>query len=269
MLTLPVRNSLLVGDSIAHHVDFGDLEKASQTKIRRKKAYGSVKASGQKFPEANFTEVVPRELRNEQVDLLILQASSVDLTNIPADASREYSQQQALISSQNMVTVAKNALAANPSVKKVLLFQTAPRYDDKHELNQYAQEKLMEAKINANDDRIIIGKHSLTCTGGLRVSRYGVRGKPRVDGVHLRGSSGMVAYTRSVAMVLAEVGLITNEQAANMSRNKIIRLNKEGEGWSLNSGKKGRAPRPAEQLTTFQLATQNRFGPLQPEQGNY
>ena len=148
-----------------------------------------------------------------------------------------------------MVTVAKNALAANPTIENVLLFETAPRYDAKHKLNQYAQEKLMEAKINASDDRFIIGKHSLACKDGLRVSR--------------------VAYTRSVAKVLAEVGLITSEEAANMSRNKLIKFNKEGEGWSKINGKQSRASRPVEQLTTFQLATQNRFGPLQPEQGNY
>ena len=165
-----------------------------------------------------------------------------------------------------MVTVAKNALAANPTIKNVLLFETAPRYDDKHKLNEYAQEKLMEAKINANDDRIIIGKHSLACKNGIRVSRYGVRGKPRVDGVHLRGSSGMVAYTRSVAKVLGEVGLISEQEAAEMSRNKNVKF-KENSGWTQGKAKKGRAPRPAQQMSAFQLATENRFGPLQ-NQGN-
>ena len=160
-----------VGDSIAHHIDFDDIEKAVKTKIKKKKAYGSVKASGQKFPDSNFTEVVPRELRGQQSDILVMQASSVDLTNIPAGASKEYSEQVALVSSQNMVTVAKNALAYNPSIKQVLLLQTTPRYDDKHELNQFAQKKLEEAKNGAADDRIIIGKHSLACSGGLRVSR--------------------------------------------------------------------------------------------------
>ena len=244
-------------------MDFEDLEKATKSKIRRKKAYGSVRASGQKFPEANFTDVVPRELRDQSVDILILQASSVDLTNLPADASKEFSEQQALISSQNMVTVAKNALAANPSIKNILLFETTPRYDNKHEINMYAQKKLLEAKEEANDDRILIGKHSLACTDGTRVSRYGVKGKPRVDGVHLRGSSGKVAYTRSVARGLADLGLITEEEAANMSRNKNITFNKEGDGWTQNQSKNGRAPRPAAQLSTFQLATRNMFAPLQ------
>ena len=122
---------------------------------------------------------------------------------------------------------------------------------------------MQEAKDKANDDRILIGKHSLACTDGLRVSRYGVKGKPRVDGVHLRGSSGQVAYTRSVARVLAEVGLVSEVEAANMSRNKNITFNKEGEGWTQNQGKKGRAPRPAAQLSSFELATRNMFAPLQ------
>ena len=259
---------LWVGDSIAHHVDFEDLEKATKTKIRRKKAYGAVRASGQKFPESNFTEVVPRELSEQQADILVLQASSVDLTNIPADASNEYSKQVALVSSQNMVAVAKNALAANNGVKHVLLLETTPRYDNKNELNMFAQMKLREAKDEAKDDRIIIGKHSLACTDGLRVSRYGAPGKPRVDGVHLRGSSGMVAYTRSVAKVMAAVGLISEQEAAEMSRNKDIKFNKENGGWNQNKAKKGRAPRPAQQMSAaFELATHNRFGPLQ-FQGN-
>jgi hypothetical protein len=252
-----------VGDSIAHHIDFEDIEKAVKTKIKKKKAYGSVKASGQKFPDSNFTDVVPRELSGQQADILVMQASSVDLTNIPADASKEYGQQVAFISSQNMVTVAKNALAANPTIKQVLILQTTPRYDDKYELNLFSQKKLEEAKDSAKDDRIVIGKHSLDCSGGLRVARYGVAGKARVDGVHLRGSSGKVAYTRSVAKVLAEVGLITEQEAGEMSRNKNVQFTKEGEGWTQNKTKKGRAPRPAQQMSTFELATQNRFGPLQ------
>ena len=156
-------------------------------------------------------------------------------------------------------------MAANLGVKRVLLLQTTPRYDNKNELNKFAQKKLQEAKDEAKDDRILIGKHSLACTDGLQVSRYGVPGQPRVDGVHLRGSSGMVAYTRS--KVLAEVGLISEQEAADMSRNKNIRFNNEN-GWTRNKAKKDRAPRPAQVMSVFELATQNRYGPLQNQQGN-
>ena len=72
-----------------------------------------------------------------------------------------------------------------------------------------------------------------------------------------------MAYTRSVAKVLADLGLMTVEAAANLSRNKNITFNKEGEGWTQNQNKKSRAPRPAAQLSTFELATRNMFAPLQ------
>ena len=42
--------------------------------------------------------------------------------------------------------MAKNALAANPSFKQVLLLQTTPRYNEKYKLNLFTQKKLEEAK---------------------------------------------------------------------------------------------------------------------------
>ena len=40
--------------------------------------------------------------------------------------------------------------------------------------------------------------------------------------VHLRGSSGKVAYTRSVAKVLAEVGLITEQEADEQEQERQV-----------------------------------------------
>ena len=67
---------------------------------------------------------------------------------------------------------------------------------------------------------------------------------------------------------MAAVRLISEQEAAEMSRNKDIKFNKENGGWNQNKAKKGRAPRPAQQMSAaFELATHNRFGPLQ-FQGN-
>ena len=75
-----------------------------------------------------------------------------------------------------------------------------------------------------------------------------------------------VAYTRSVAKMLAEVGLITEQEADEMSRNKNVKFNNGG--WTQNKAKKNRAPRSALQMSVFEIATQNRFGLLQNQQGN-
>ena len=103
-----------IADSIGHHIHFEEIEKVTGAQIKKRKAYGSVKASGQKFPDANFTDVVPQETYYKDVDFLVMQASSVDLTNLPEDASEEYARQTALISSSNMITAAKAALRNNP-----------------------------------------------------------------------------------------------------------------------------------------------------------
>ena len=187
----------------------------------------------------------------------------MDLTNLPEDSSEEYARQTALVSSSNMITAAKTALRNNPKIKKVLVMQTTPRYDSKHNINKFAQEKLVEAKVKAQDDRIVIGKHTLDCdSDGLRASRFGVMGKPMVDGVHLRGSSGMMAYTRSVGNILSAAGLISAEVAAQVGKNLKIEMKKTGERWNQVEGGR-RSSRQPRQLSTFQTAVQNRFAPLQ------
>ena len=116
----------------------------------------------------------------------------------------------------------------------------------------------------------MIRKHNLECDGAFRASRFGDSStKGLVDGVQLRGNSGMMSYTRSVANILVAASLTSEEEAAQVGRNKNIsfkKKNMEGERWSQGQGRRDRAPRPAPQLSVFELATQNRFGPLQ--QGN-
>ena len=80
-------------------------------------------------------------------------------------------------------------------------------------LYNYVQQKLDEANKRANDSRIMIGKHNLECDGAIRASRFGDSRTERLDGVHLRGNSGMISYTRSVANILVAAGL-TSEVGA-------------------------------------------------------
>ena len=91
---------------------------------------------------------------------------------------------------------------------------------------QLANEELYEAvKLVRNEEvrrRIVIGRHNLDCEGGLRVSRYG---DPRtcrrtVDNIHLRGSSGTVAFTRSMASILAGAGFCSSAEAEDVCRSE-------------------------------------------------
>ena len=90
--------------------------------------------------------------------------------------------------------------------------ERTPRYDDLHDLNVYANSVLHEAVASSrNLKKIFIGQHTLQCEGGLRASRYGTPSShPNHDGIHLRGTSGRMAYTRSVASIFQQAGLLAS-----------------------------------------------------------
>ena len=101
-------------------------------------------------------------------------------------------------------------------------------------------------------------------------SRYGDRSRGHnVDMVHMKGSSGMAAFTKSVAGIFAGAGLCSLEEASKVARpgldesNKSIRLRRSGdEGFQVQGrrSKTGRG-RPGQQqqqeVPRFELPTHN------------
>ena len=266
---IPIKKVSYVTDSIGHNVIFEELERITKTKIKRRKAYGSVRATGQQNPDSNFSEVVPKEMAENKPEVLVLQRDSITLTNLAKDVSMDYAKQQVLLSSYNMFTTATSALASNPQLRQVVLMEAAPRYDEKEELNVYGNLMLHQAKEESSSVhkvKVTIGVHTLECEGGLRASRYGDGRKGAVDLLHLRGTSGKVAYTRSVASILAGAGLTSHQEAEQVARCQRIKMRSGGQGFQTQ-GRRGRAgPQQQLQPSVFQLATQNRFDGLQ---GNY
>ena len=131
-------NVCLVGDSIAHNVDVKQLEKDSNSLITKRKAYGSVEDSVSMFPKKNLSDVVPQELVRKynqtglDFDVLIIQASSTDITNLDTNVNAmenmEYLKQSAAVSSTNIFNVATYSLK-HTNVKKVIIMERIPRYD--------------------------------------------------------------------------------------------------------------------------------------------
>ena len=263
------RKIAYITDSIGGNVYLKELEKLTKTKIKKAKAYGATKrerSEGFLFPDRNFTDVVPAVLSSEQPDVVIATAPSVELTNLPLGAVDEYASQEASCSSYNMVKVAENALTNNPGLKMFIIPERVPRYDRWNELNNYANEELHEAvkQVNNKDvrKRILIGRHNLECEGGLRVSRYG---DPRtcrrtVDNIHMRGSSGTVAFTRSMASILAGAGFCSSTDADNICRSEENRSVPAPEFQQVQRGRQAAATR---QQPQFLLSTANRFGVLE------
>ena len=81
--------TLYIGDSISSNVRIDTLEMATKTEITTAKAYSAiydtvsnVAKQAAKIPEANFSKVIPTKLKTEAFENLIIQAGSVDITNL-------------------------------------------------------------------------------------------------------------------------------------------------------------------------------------------
>ena len=265
-IPVPTRISY-VTDSIGHNVNISALEKLTKTKISKRKAYGAIKKASQKFPNSNFTDIVPVEMSEKKPDILVLQQDSVTLTDLPTDASDMYLEQEMKVTSYNMFAAATAALAANPGCQQAILMEAIPRYDGKEKMNRYGNMMLHQAKMESTSihkDKVTIGSHNLDCDGGKRASRYGDHGKTHVDMIHMRRSSGLVAYARSVAAILARAGLASRDKAEQVMRSEDVKMKTRQEDSFQTQGRRGRkGPRGQQQQSTFQLAVQNRWNGLQ------
>ena len=178
-----------------------ELEHLTKAKFKPRKAKKAARAPDHFYPDANFTDIVPKEMEQNKPDALILQIESVTLTNLTTDVHEEFAKQQVKVAASNMFSVATSSLAANPNLQRSVLMEAVPRFDTKakQELNRYGNLMLHQAKQESNSihkDQVYIGVHTLDCQGkGLFVSRYGDR-RHQADMIHMRGPSGQAAYTR-------------------------------------------------------------------------
>ena len=156
----------------------------------------------------NFLSVVPIELKKGAPPYyLILQAPSVDITNLITTNPSNYQKLKDLTfnSATNFFTIGIQAIQDQPSLQKVLLLKMIPRYDDelKSQLSKMFNNKLEELwRMCSVKTKLIIGTHTIECTGAIRESRYRQRNPHKYDGIHLYGRAGKMAYTRSVLQIL-------------------------------------------------------------------
>ena len=192
-------------------------------------------------------------------------APSVILSNLPQHTPQEQAEEQAREGSQQMVKIAAEAIKNNNNLQQLIIMQAAPRYDQWKQTNEYANDQLQEALQEVEDvtirSKISIGHHNLECQDGMRLSRYGDPARCRADGIHLKGSSGIMAMTRSIAAIMAGVGLTTPEEAYNVGRSKVPpQVGSSSDGFTTQNTHRRQAPR--QQNPQFNLPTQNRFSSL-------
>ena len=178
---------LFIGDSISANVDIKMLSHATEAEFKTVRAYSSIKESTNKwkqaprFPDANFTDVVPAELGRGTYHYLVLQAPSVDITNMNTTFKLSELEQQTNISVQNFFKVVESALKVHQTLKKVIVLKLIPRYDPpsvdpmgmKSALSNMFNEKLEELwRRSYFQSKVFVGSHNIDCTGAIRESRY-------------------------------------------------------------------------------------------------
>ena len=254
------------------------IEKQAATKVHVVKAYSSVYDNNKnnKYKSSNFTDLVPKELGKAKYDVLVMQASSTDLTNYKTVTNKEELRQIALSSNANMLSVATTAMANNPHVKKVVLFERVPRFDELQELNEFANKNLHAQWLHCDKefkDKIVIGKHNLQPHGKFaniqRLARWGDQAsQQKPDNVHMVGASGKMKMTDSILAALYSSGIIKEAGPTGYFKEKTDKSSQSqssnSQSWQQAGGRRrGRAPR-RRQEEPFELPLTNRY-----RQGNF
>jgi hypothetical protein len=146
--------------------------------------------------------------------------------------------------------VAESALKNNPLLLKAIVVERPARYDEMYEVNEFSNFVLRTRAMKSEYcGRLVVGEHTLHCSGARREARYGRPGITRgYDGVHFRTEEGRKAYTSSMIRILRNEGVGSVED-------------KTGSEWQEVRG--GGATRRMEtQDNRAGVSTSNRFSSL-------
>ena len=217
----------IVGDSISGNLDHKVIANSMDADVRAARAYSALKDACEneakeetRFPSKSFDNVITAEAKKTETEILIVQAGSVDITNLKTTNENnkkfsEYFRQETVISATNLFTSVSNALKANPHLKEVIIMKQTPRYDTLSKDPQGIKAALALLYNNTivqlwlaspQKDMITLGNHDLECSGGVRDARYKLGN--RYDGYHLHGPAGKKAFTESVLLILRKAGHI-------------------------------------------------------------
>ena len=264
---------LIVGDSIAHNLEFRKVEIVTSTTIKTAKAYSSVWNKNARFKNSNISAVTKAELELSKYDHLVLAAPTVDITNIntskvePTDETQKF-RDTVSDSCKNMIETAQLALLNHRSLKKVTIMNHVPRMDSvdvdplglKPKLAEFANGKLLQLWLDCpQKDKIFIGSHTLECSAQAKLDRYTDEKSGRYDGVHLYGSPGRVAYTESVLNILISSFQTTISSQTQSPRDKTQPPREQNEE---NHTRCPQTVHSNQRKEKYNLKVQNKFNPL-------
>ena len=226
---------------------------------------------------------MPTQLAKDEFQTLVLQAGSVDMTNLNTRDSPteylEYYKQEVVISAKNCFQVAVNALSNTPNLEKVILMKQVPRYDPadvdplslKPALSQLYNNTLTAEWMDSQyKDKIMIGNHNIECSGAIKEARYRETKSGRFDGIHLFGASGRKTFTLSVLNIFRSCKFTSSEHDYHQSCEQYKYQDAQRRNRQQQAGRGAKYRNNQNQKPEFSLHIQNRFESFSEQnQGNY
>ena len=209
---------LIIGDSLSRNLNVSVLKNVIDMDVKRAEAF----IIGQndprsRFPDQNFTDIVPKELKKEEFSTLILQGGTNEVSNLDISGNAgeriETLKEEIKVSSEKLFCIAEKSLEENKSLDNVLIFKRIFRCDTLKNDPTQIRSKLSDFGNRVLDDlwltkgcpkNIKIVEQSLKCQGDLRVSRFGFPSAQGYDGVHMRGKLAVQHYTGSLINVVLD-----------------------------------------------------------------
>ena len=203
---------------MSRNLNISVIKNVTDMEVQRAEAFVIGKSDPKaRFPDKNFVEIVPKELKKDNYSVLVLQAGTNEVTNLDVSGNVgekiEALKSEIKISSEKIFEVAQKSLAENGSLEKVIIlkriFRCDPLRDDpsqiKSKLSDFGNRVLEDIYLSKGcPENISISYQPLECQGALRVSRYGSPSAKNYDGVHLRGKLAVQHYTGSMINVLSD-----------------------------------------------------------------
>ena len=143
----------------------------------------------------------------EPYEILTISAPSEDISNLKLkDCNRTDIQSKVDESCRKLVNVAREALQKHNNLKKVILLEHPPRFDDKlkSEMAIFANKTLCKLIDDSKSDQIELGKHTLQCYGIGKTfeARYRNSITKQLDGLHFFGPLGSKVLSESLIEIL-------------------------------------------------------------------
>ena len=222
-----------VGSTISKVMDEKKFEKSTKSNVKFVRAYGITEENESShpkatlgFPNQSFQKVVPEVINNNNIDTLVMEAGSIEITNIKVNKAlmdtskdiKEYKKQwfdQVEEDSKKLFKIAEDAIKHKPALK-VVIIKRIPRFDCSSQdilgirstLSNFANsvyDQLWTKSGSPENIKIAELKLNVEHSGYLKSLIFGSKTEDNFDGIHLNGQGASRHFTYRAVQVMQNI----------------------------------------------------------------